>query len=212
MENDKLYNYLFLNSTYPYKNKWFKSLIIKLDSVKDIDSIVSVFVDLMGEVKYIINGNEIILLYFNEIDFSLEEVALSLSSDFGINILIFNMFKLYTDENKFLDIYNLYLKYLSNKHQGYFEMSDLILEVVGNNSDSILLKEMVLERILNDSQNETLINAMFKNDLNVLKTSKKIYMHRNTINNRLDLIKKETGLNIQKFQDAVAMYSLLKIK
>lgn len=212
MENDKLYNYLFLNSTYPYKNKWFKSLIIKLDSVKDIDSIVSVFIDLMGEVKYIINNNEIILLYFNEIDFSLEEVALSLSSDFGINILIFNMFKLYTDENKFLDIYNLYLKYLSNKHQGYFEMSDLILEVVGNNSDSILLKEMVLERILNDSQNKTLINAMFKNDLNVLKTSKKIYMHRNTINNRLDLIKKETGLNIQKFQDAVAMYSLLKIK
>lgn len=212
MENDKLYNYLFLGSNYPYKNKWFKCIVIKLDIVKDIDSVATIFNDLLGDAKYIVKDNEIIMLYFNEIDFSLEEVGLSLSSDFGINILIFNMFKIYTSDNKFLDVYNLYQKYLSKKHQGYFEMSDLILEVVGNTSDSHLLKEMILERIFSDAQNETLINAMFKNDLNVLKTSKKIYMHRNTINNRLDLIKKETGLNIQKFQDAVAMYSLLKMK
>lgn len=212
MENDKLYKYLFLGSNYPYKNKWFKCIVIKLDIVKDIDSVATIFNDLLGDAKYIVKDNEIIMLYFNEIDFSLEEVGLSLSSDFGINILIFNMFKIYTSDNKFLDVYNLYQKYLSKKHQGYFEMSDLILEVVGNTSDSHLLKEMILERIFSDAQNETLINAMFKNDLNVLKTSKKIYMHRNTINNRLDLIKKETGLNIQKFQDAVAMYSLLKMK
>lgn len=212
MENDKLYKYLFLGSNYPYKNKWFKCIVIKLDIVKDIDSVATIFNDLLGDAKYIVKDNEIIMLYFNEIDFSLEEVGLSLSSDFGINILIFNMFKIYASDNKFLDVYNLYQKYLSKKHQGYFEMSDLILEVVGNTSDSHLLKEMILERIFSDAQNETLINAMFKNDLNVLKTSKKIYMHRNTINNRLDLIKKETGLNIQKFQDAVAMYSLLKMK
>ena len=37
-------------------------------------------------------------------------------------------------------------------------------------------------------------------------------MHRNTINNRLDLIKRESDLNIQKFQDAVAIYNMLKLK
>ena len=51
---------------------------------------------------------------------------------------------------------------------------------------------------------------MFVNDLNVCKTANYVYMHRNTINNKLITIKEETGLDIQKFQDAVMLYVLLK--
>ena len=49
-----------------------------------------------------------------------------------------------------------------------------------------------------------------KHYLNVSKTASFVYMHRNSINNKLDLIEKETGLNIQLFNEAVTMYNLLR--
>ena len=51
---------------------------------------------------------------------------------------------------------------------------------------------------------------MFVNNLNVCKTANYVYMHRNTINNKLAVIKEETGLDIQNFQDAVLLYVLIK--
>lgn len=212
-EKEKLSNYLFLKDEFPYKNKWFKVLILKTDLTKDIIiNLVDIFENIFGDIAYTTTDNEIIIIYFGEIDFSLEEVLLSVSDDFGINVLGFSMPKIYTNNNNFLEIYELYKKYIFNKHQGYFTISDLILEAMVEYNDIKILKAIVLDKILSDPQNETLILAMFKNDLNILKTSKKIYMHRNTINNRLDLIKRESDLNIQKFQDAVAIYNMLKLK
>ena len=40
-------------------------------------------------------------------------------------------------------------------------------------------------------------------NLNVSETSRKIYLHRNTLMYRLDKIEKATGLNVRKFSDAV---------
>lgn len=208
--NDKLYNYLFFKDEFPYKNKWFKTLILKAES--SYDNIISIFEDMLGDISYVKIDDEVIITYFNEIDFSLEEILLSISDDFGINILGFSVPKIYVNDNKFLEIYELYKKYIYNKHQGYYMISDLILETFGDYKDALLLKKIIFDRILSDSQNETLILAMFKNDLNILKTSKKIYMHRNTINNRIDMIRKESDLNIQRFQDAVAFYNMMKLK
>lgn len=53
---------------------------------------------------------------------------------------------------------------------------------------------------------------MYKNDLNVSKTASAVYMHRNTVINKLDVIKKTSGLDIQRFYDAIAMYNLIYIK
>ena len=56
-----------------------------------------------------------------------------------------------------------------------------------------------------------LANAMFENDLNISMTAKNTYMHRNTVNYKLEQIKDETGLDIRRFKDAVIMYEFLKI-
>ena len=42
-----------------------------------------------------------------------------------------------------------------------------------------------------------------ENSLNASETSRKLYLHRNTLTYRLDKIEKATGLNIRKFSDAV---------
>ena len=59
---------------------------------------------------------------------------------------------------------------------------------------------------------EKLILAMFNNNLNVTQTAKAVYMHRNTIINKLEFIRLETGLNLQNFKAATCLYWLMKIK
>lgn len=53
---------------------------------------------------------------------------------------------------------------------------------------------------------EEMVNTaeeFLENSLNVSETSRKLYLHRNTLTYRLDKIEKATGLNIRKFSDAV---------
>lgn len=212
-QNVNVYNYLFLKDKYPFKNKWFNSFILQLENNNDIDNISMMFEDIIGSCEVVQKDNELIFVYFDDLEFNIKDIVLSISEDFGINIIYFSFPRIYNNENKFLEIYNLFIKYLSNKKQGVFGISDLILEVLKNDfNDTLVIKNNVLGKVLNDPLNESLIIGMFENNLNVLKTSKMIYMHRNTLNNKLEMIKKESGLNIQNFQDAVAMYLLIKMK
>lgn len=58
--------------------------------------------------------------------------------------------------------------------------------------------------------------AFLESSLNVSETSRKLFMHRNTLMYRLDKIERITGLNIRKFSDAVTfrvitiLYKLLR--
>ncbi len=212
--NNNIFNYLFFKSETPFKNKWFNSIILKTDSKdNNISNILDVYREILGYIEVANCNDEIIIIYFNDIDISLEDITLSICDDFGISISLFSMPRIYARRNKFLEIYSLYSKYLSGKKQGFYYTKDIIFESLKvDTSDTIALKKILLDKILDDPQNETLILSLFANNLNVSKTSSNIYMHRNTINNRLEIIKRECGLNLQNFQDAVAMFCLMKLK
>ena len=58
------------------------------------------------------------------------------------------------------------------------------------------------EHGLSDEMLET-VRVFFRNDLNLTAASKQRFIHRNTLNYRLDKIKKDYGLDLRSFQDAV---------
>lgn len=66
-------------------------------------------------------------------------------------------------------------------------------------------------RSLDDDTLET-INTFFNNNLNGSETSRELYVHRNTLVYRLDKVKKNTGLDLRSFDDAVLfkMASMVK--
>jgi carbohydrate diacid regulator len=74
------------------------------------------------------------------------------------------------------------------------------------------IRNIVMYQIDKDSDLKNIILAMYKNDLNVSKTASSVYMHRNTVINKLDLIKKTSGMDVQKFYDAIALYNLMYLK
>ena len=67
------------------------------------------------------------------------------------------------------------------------------------------------EKKINEFLLETL-QGFFDNNLSITKTAKALFMHRNTLLYRLGKIRKITGLDPKKFDDAVQLRVALKMK
>ena len=81
------------------------------------------------------------------------------------------------------------------------------------------LCEMFLREVFKKNPIETLdedtletINRFFENNLNVSETSRKLYVHRNTLVYRLEKIKKITGLDLREFDHAIVFKVAMMVK
>lgn len=212
--SEKMYNYLFNNEDYPFLSNNFHFWVIDFDEEQGQKKVLDFLEELINDVIFLKIEDEFILFYFDDVEIEIKDILSSISDDFGINVKVFASCKI---ESKFPEnfktIYNFYKKYLNNKPYTYANISDLILEIIRVNiQDLKKIRFAVLNKINDDSQMENLILTMFSNDLNVTQTANQVYMHRNTIINKLEYIKKETSLNLQSFKDANCMYWLIKIK
>ena len=63
-----------------------------------------------------------------------------------------------------------------------------------------------------DREALTTIQAFFENNLNVSETSRKLFVHRNTLVYRLEKIRKMTGLDLREFEDAITFKVALMVK
>lgn len=76
------------------------------------------------------------------------------------------------------------------------------------------LKEVFKKNSIESLDHETLftIQKFFENSLNVSETSRKLFVHRNTLVYRLDKIKKLTGLDLREFDHAIIFKIALMVK
>ena len=78
----------------------------------------------------------------------------------------------------------------------------------------IFLAEVFKKNSIDTLDQETLytINKFFENNLNVSETSRKLFVHRNTLVYRLEKIKKLTGLDLREFDHAIIFKVALMVK
>lgn len=78
----------------------------------------------------------------------------------------------------------------------------------------MFLKEVFKRGSIESLDHETLftIQRFFENNLNVSETSRKLFVHRNTLVYRLEKIKKITGLDLREFEDAIVFKVALMVK
>ena len=76
------------------------------------------------------------------------------------------------------------------------------------------LHEVFKQDSIDSLDSETLftIQRFFENNLNVSETSRGLFVHRNTLVYRLEKIKKLTGLDLRKFDDAIVFKVALMVK
>ena len=78
----------------------------------------------------------------------------------------------------------------------------------------IYLTEVFKKNSIDALDQETLftINKFFENNLNVSETSRKLFVHRNTLVYRLEKIKKLTGLDLRQFDHAIVFKVALMVR
>ncbi len=78
----------------------------------------------------------------------------------------------------------------------------------------MFLKEVFIKGSIDSLDKETLftIQKFFENNLNVSETSRKLFVHRNTLVYRLEKIKKLTGLDLREFDHAIIFKVALMVK
>jgi len=78
----------------------------------------------------------------------------------------------------------------------------------------MFLQEVFKKGSLESLDHETLmtIQAFFENNLNVSETSRKLFVHRNTLVYRLEKIRKITGLDLREFEHAITFKVALMVK
>lgn len=77
----------------------------------------------------------------------------------------------------------------------------------------MFLREVFKKGSIDSLDQETLftIQKFFENNLNVSETSRKLFVHRNTLVYRLEKIKKLTGLDLREFDDAIVFKVALMV-
>ncbi len=78
----------------------------------------------------------------------------------------------------------------------------------------MFLSEVFKKSTIDNLDQETLftIQKFFENNLNVSETSRKLFVHRNTLVYRLEKLKKMTGLDLREFDHAIIFKVALMVK
>lgn len=102
------------------------------------------------------------------------------------------------------------LNILPKLNFGIYQIEDLIYEIVKLNDIEILdkLRSYYYHRFSPETI-ETIL-GFIDQDLNASKTAKALYMHRNTLNYRLDNFIDKSDINVRKFRGALAIYLLFR--
>jgi len=190
----------------------YRYLII--ESKKDIKNnesmIVSLFSEFIEFTKKQTIQNSIYLFYAHETDISFLDVILNIMSDTLSDLRLFASFG-FDSESEL----NTHLEYVKSKIKSipfnkYVYLDDkIILKESLNVVDDILIKH-ILKKYAEDQIMLETIKVYLESNQNTIKASKKLYIHRNTLLQRLDKLYQTTGFDIKVFTDAYLIYHLLK--
>lgn len=113
------------------------------------------------------------------------------------------LFHLYASYNSSRTV----LKSLSGSGRNFAVFDDLTLELILSSVDENSKKDFLQKTTGCLSTEElAIIKAYFSEDMSLVGTCSKLYLHKNTLQYKLNHIYKKSGLNPRRFRDAVLLY------
>lgn len=179
-----------------------KQFTILKNTFDDEFLLLDVFKSLVGN-RVELKKEEEYLIFFYE--YENQEDVCSLFISFG-NENVEDILG-YVSSSK-LDVYDevkIALSILSGLPAGMYDLKTALL-----NAKGVKNKKQILDLILYSSGiDEDFIKKFVSNDLNVSKASKNMYIHRNTLNYKLDKLKELSGFDLRVFLDSYILYNLI---
>ena len=209
MKIKTMYEYLFLGGPFVDDDKYYRFIIVSFKKGNH-KPILKFFNELFHD-SFILEIEDNYVLFYKEqqID-DIKNLMLSVMEDFSLPFRVFVSSKISSDDPKnFYLLYKAYCDFLNKDYYAFSSNKELIFETF-QNSRAILkeLRPIILNNCYNDHQIILIVEALINNDLNISQAANEIYLHRNTVNNKIDLVYQETQLNIKHFSDVLAMYLL----
>lgn len=167
-----------------------------------ISSLVHV-VDLREEV------NSILYIYEGHDDLNFEEIILNMLSDTLYDLVLYQSHQ-FDLLDKLLNHFEFVKKHITHvpKQDGPFINDRKLLKSIMY-LQKPTLRENFLGKYAKDNLMLETLKIYFDSDQNMTKAAKDLYIHRNTLIQRLDKFMQETGFDIRKFQDAVVIYQII---
>ena len=157
--------------------------------------------NVLNPVKFEQIDSNLFMLALDDIEIASEAIKAA-SQEFYIDIAAY-IVEAYLP-NKFYSYISLYLK---EKQNGVFNLADIIEDNVLKNNVSF--KTDFKNYFSSKLSKEVIDTAItFIKTGNSIKASKELFIHRNTLNYRIEAIKKVTSLDIKYFKDQLAFYGL----
>lgn len=210
----KIYDYLLEDQVNPFK----KNMRILIYQINDqyVNTINDFLTELISDIKIISLLHYQIAFYSTNKDIEFDQFFTTLSDDLGVSIFLHKgmIITPTTKGSEVLEYIHAFDNSKSFKHNIYSEMPELVFNLNKESFINIveILRNNLFKNIIEDDQLINLISTFFDNDLNVSQTAKQLYLHRNSLLNRLENIYTQTGFNIQKFSHASAVKLILTIE
>lgn len=107
----------------------------------------------------------------------------------------------------------LALKYALLKQASICEYERLDLEIMLENIDPHIKNDYAVKLIGKLSKEEVaLLHTYYEHDLSLKKTAEELFIHKNTLQYRLDKIAQKTGANPRNYHDSVKLYIALLLQ
>lgn len=107
----------------------------------------------------------------------------------------------------------LALKYALSKKETVCEYEKLDLEVIMENIDSHIRNDYTVKLIGNLSEEEVnLLHTYYRHNLSLKRTAEELFIHKNTLQYRLEKIAEKTGVNPRDYHDSVKLYIALLLQ
>ncbi|MBO1580026.1 CdaR family transcriptional regulator [Bacillus sp. XF8] len=156
--------------------------------------------------------NGVLILEENIPEYILQTALDTLETDFFISLSFF-IGRHYTQTNEIAHLYqwerNLFSflsPYLSKKITHIEQLLSYQLMISLPKEEREKYTNQLLAHISNDKELIDSVKVFFQYNLNVSLAAKQLYLHRNTLQYRIDKFIEKTGINIKTFEGAVAVY------
>ncbi len=171
--------------------------------LKDIGNIFKIyvypneFIALVNEVKY----NKLRKIYMN----TLKKYEGSLTGGVGRLKDLYDTHKSYSEARSAL-------KYSAKNHEILTYFDTLSLELILESIDEEI-KEQYVDKVLKelDEGERELLRSFYRNEMSLKSTSEELFIHKNTLQYRLEKIYQKTGFNPRSFNEAVVFYLALRL-
>lgn len=202
-------------------NQKFAVVVMKINKshksgeVEKIENDIKRLFDTIGnKFKVYIYPNEFIALINEERYKKLKDIYLDILGKYEGSLFggIGTLKNLY-DTHKSYQEAKIALEYSTSNSKILTYIDDLKLELILESLEPEL-KNQYVEKILTDLDDDDVkvLQIYYSNDMSLKKTSEDLYIHKNTLQYKLEKISQKSGLNPRSFNDSVILYLAIKIK